>query len=372
MLPGMTTITKPFLPSDRRAASAEPRPVAVNTFVRLVSAYLLREMSPGRTLEEILQKYWPEEQRREVELLTRAASSPATSSTAAWAGVLAQTTSREFLMSLAPASAGSTLLRRGLTFEFDQNDAGFRIPSVVSSVNSSAFVAPGSPIAVEQLSLASVTLSPASLRSITTFTRDVFRWSLPSMEMMVRTTLSESIGLKLDSVMFSNAAAVADVSPAGLLLGLVGITPSTTTPLSEALAEDVSSLAAAVAPVASNGPVIFVASPKQAMALKLWFGANAPFEVLAASALADKTVLCIASNCLASAIGGLNVSVSDSGAVHMEDTTPLALASGSGPTVASPIRSLYQTVSMAAKVSFDVSWALRSSTGLSFMNSVSW
>jgi hypothetical protein len=353
-------------------ASKDQRPHAVNAFVRLVCAYLLRQDSPGRALPEILERHWPEEQRREIELLQRAATSPATSSTSAWAGTLAQTTSREFLMSLSPASAGSTLLRRGLNFDFSQNDAGFKVPAVVSSVNQGAFVAQGNPIAVEQLALTGATLTPTTLAAITTFSRDVFRLTLPSMETMVRTVLTESIGLKLDSVMFSNAAAVTDVSPAGLLLGLSGLTPSTTTPLSEALVQDASALAGAVAPVASNGGVIFIAAPKQAMALRIWLGYNAPFEVLASSALAAGTVICIALNCLASAIGALDVSVTDQSAIHMEDTNPAMLASGTGPVVASPIRSLFQTVTMASKVTFDVSWALRSSTGLAFMNGVSW
>src|SRR5262249_49909234 len=146
----------------------------------------------------------------------------------------------------------------------------------------------------------------------------------------------------------------------------------TATPLSEALYQDAAALAAAVAPVAANAPIVFVASPRQAVGLKLRLDPD-QFEVLTSGALADKTVLCIASNAIASAVApALNIHVGGESALHMEDTSPAALATGTGPTVATPIRSLYQTDTLACRLRFDVSWALRHSSGLSFMTNVSW
>jgi hypothetical protein len=56
-----------------------------------------------------------------------------------------------------------------------------------------------------------------------------------------------------------------------------------------------------------------------------------------------------------------NFSVSDQAVLHMEDTTPAALSTGTTPTVATPIRSLWQTDTMAIRMIMDVNWAMRRS-----------
>jgi len=55
-------------------------------------------------------------------------------------------------------------------------------------------------------------------------------------------------------------------------------------------------------------------------------------------------------------------SVSDQAVLHMEDTTPTALGTVATPnTVAAPIRSLWQTDTMAIRMIMDINWALRRS-----------
>jgi hypothetical protein len=41
----------------------------------------------------------------------------------------------------------------------------------------------------------------------------------------------------------------------------------------------------------------------------------------------------------------------------MEDTTPLEIVSGTGPTTADPVRSLWQTASVGVRMLMDVSWS---------------
>jgi hypothetical protein len=78
------------------------------------------------------------------------------------------------------------------------------------------------------------------------------------------------------------------------------------------LLEDVRDLVSAVAPIAGNNPVIFVAAPPQAASLKLFFRGDTTYEVLASSALANGTVLAIASNAVAAVIApDLSFDVSD-------------------------------------------------------------
>jgi hypothetical protein len=352
------------------ARNAPPRSRAVSSFVKLVVAHLLCHQRVGvpLPLDEVIQRYWPDE-GKELQLLQRAATSPLTTG---FVGAQTGTTSKEFLLALGPASAGSALMRRGLMFEWAIGGLSVKVPAVVTAASGSGFVLEGTPITVEQFALTGALLAPCSLTSISVFSRETFRLSLPSLEMMVHTVLAESAGLRLDSVMFSNSGAVSGVSPAGLLLGLSSLTPSTTTPLSEALYQDAAALAAAVAPVAGNSPIVFVASPRQAVGLKLRLDPD-QFDVLVSGALTDKTVLCVATNAIASAVAPtLNIDVSAESALHMEDTSPAMLAAGTGPTVATPIRSLYQTDTLACRLNLDVSWALRHPSGLSFMTNVSW
>jgi hypothetical protein len=71
-------------------------------------------------------------------------------------------------------------------------------------------------------------------------------------------------------------------------------------------------------------------------------------------------------------VGAPQFDISDQAVLHMEDTAPLALASGTGPTVASPIRSLYQTDSMAIRLLWDLDWAWRRQNLVAYITALTW
>jgi hypothetical protein len=64
--------------------------------------------------------------------------------------------------------------------------------------------------------------------------------------------------------------------------------------------------------------------------------------------------------------------ISDQATLHMEDTTPLDLVSGSPGVVASPQRSLFQTDSLALRMVFPVNWAFRRTGMLAWVANVTW
>ena len=368
MQPRISDLTKTIRENRTRASG--------QSLVRAVTADLMRFATRGMPLSigEVLE-HFPAEQRREIELLTRADASPATTTTAGWASTLMQTAVADFLLNLGPSSAASTLLRRCLTFNFDRS-ASILIPDVISDANSATFVGEGAPIPVRNFSFGSgVTLKPRKFATITPFTREALSYTVGNVERYVRVVLSESVGLALDAKMFSTAAEVAGVSPAGLLLNLVGLTPSAVTPLGDALMDDVSDLVAAVAPVSGNAPVFLIAAPKQAASLRLRLGVNSSYEVFASAALSAGTVLAVASNCVACVIDNtLSFDVSDSAVLVMTDAagSEMVAATGGVSVAADPQRSLFQTDSVALRMRFGVTWALRNATGLAFMNSVTW
>ncbi len=189
----------------------------------------------------------------------------------------------------------------------------------------------------------------------------------------MRLVLTESVGLSLDSALLDTSAGDA-TRPAGLRNGISGLTPSDNTVPSEALAEDVRDLIKAVAPVSANAPVVFVATPAQAAALKLYMGANGqPFEVLSSAGISDKTVICVATNSLVSAIDPVpRFDVSREATVHLNDVPSQIGTVGTPNVVSAPTWSLYQMDALGLRLRLDCSWGLRNSGGLSWMASVLW
>ena len=66
------------------------------------------------------------------------------------------------------------------------------------------------------------------------------------------------------------------------------------------------------------------------------------------------------------------VLTSTAGVVHMEDTTPLEIVSGTGPTTADPVRSLWQTDSVALAIRASMAFAKRRSNAIGFIDEVTW
>jgi hypothetical protein len=67
-------------------------------------------------------------------------------------------------------------------------------------------------------------------------------------------------------------------------------------------------------------------------------------------------------------------SVSKTTTVVMDDSTTVAqLGTVGGPNiVGAPARSLWQTDAVAVKITYDVDWAMRSATGVSWVTGVTW
>ena len=87
---------------------------------------------------------WPSD------LVLRAATAPAMTSTAGWAAELVQTLVADGLRALGPASAGALLLQQGLVLSFEGHGA-ISAPGLVAEYGNAGFVAEGEPIPVRQL-----------------------------------------------------------------------------------------------------------------------------------------------------------------------------------------------------------------------------
>jgi Phage capsid family len=332
--------------------------------VRYVAAHLL-STAGRRSMAEIVRQRWPRD-----ELLLKAATAPATLTTSGWADTLSQTAVADFINGMSGASAAATLLQRGTQLRFDGSGA-ILVPGVVSSADKAAFVTEGAPIPVEQLALSGPTLSPRKLASIATFTGQLADHSTPTIEAVVRQSLTEAVGLAFDAILFD--ATTGDATrPAGLRAGISATTASAATPNEAAMIADLSTLAGAVAGVAGSAPIVFVASPRQAHAVRMR-QPNLPYEILPSSGLAAGIVVAIASNALVSATDPTpRIDVSDQAVLAYDDATPAHIGTSGTPNVVAASRSLFQSDLIGIKLILEVSWALRNAGGLAWTQSVVW
>jgi hypothetical protein len=225
---------------------------------------------------------------------------------------------------LGGSAAVSSLWPLGIQLAFSGRGA-IAVPGYAASPNSMAFTQEGLPIPTEQGVFAAVTLAPRKFAGIVSFTRELFLHSIPTVESVVRMQMSDSFSLSMDAAALGTVAGDA-VVVAGLRNGISSLTPSALTVRSEAMAADIAQLLAGAngivgpASVAGNSPIIFIASPAQAEALRNQ--PNFKYAVLSSNGIAAKTVIACASKgqemMHANLKGNVGMSAAPSRTVHVE------------------------------------------------------
>jgi hypothetical protein len=213
-------------------------------------------------------------------------------------------------------------------------------------------------------------LTPFKIAAIALLTGELMRSS--NAEQLVMQVLVEACGPALDAALFSTSAATAD-QPAGLLNGIAGLTPAASggSNKSEAIVDDLQSLANAIAPVAGNRDITIIASPGASAALVLRLPAKVDWPILTSVALPLRTVIAIAPRAVASAIEGPPaIEASKFAEIHRE-TQPGEVVDVGG-VWARPVASVFQTDEVALKLRWPVSWGLRSPSAIAWMTNVNW
>jgi hypothetical protein len=128
-------------------------------------------------------------------------------------------------------------------------------------------------------------------------------------------------------------------------------------------------LANAVMPIAGE-QIAFVASPQTALKMRLAVGPQFTYAILSSGHIAAGTVIAVGLNALASAVDPqIRIDVTEEAILHFDDTAPLNIMSG---TMIAPVRSMFQTDSLAVRLILRVNWALRDAAGAAFISSVTW
>jgi hypothetical protein len=152
---------------------------------------------------------------------------------------------------------------------------------------------------------------------------------------------------------------------------------------------DLKALVSALVAAGSTGDnIVVLVNPAQAISMNFAMTTTGDFlfdgpagagqrfgvTILASSTVAAGRVIAIDCNELATATGDTpRFAISNEATLHEEDTTPLAIGTtGSPATVAAPARSLFQTDSIAIRLTLYVSWAMRRTGFVQTIAAVTW
>jgi hypothetical protein len=347
-------------PIPFRADPNAARATAAASYCRAITATVMGKAG-GRTPTAIVRRDWPNDAG--AELLVKAASSPAMTSTPSWAGVLTFSQHADLISLLAPGSAGAALLARCLQLQWPQGVNSLSVPSIDSGPTKTPWLQEGLPIGVQTFTTSlSAPLTPAKIATITVLSDEVLSYSTPSAEAMVRMALGESLGQAIDTALLSSVAATA-TTPSGIFYNVVPLTASSQSIPSEAQVEDISALVASVSAVSGANPVILLAAAKQATSLAMRYPA---LDVLSAPTLANGTVAAVASNGLVSISDSVpEFTVSTETSLHMDSS---AQAIGS----AAPAKTMFQVQCVAIRLKMRATWLVRDPRAIAIITGVAW
>jgi hypothetical protein len=239
---------------DTETVSANER----RAMLRAITALAIAEVRGGSP-DAILKAGWPDD--RLAPVMLRAVSNPLTTTAYPVQNIIG------LFRSIAPKSAALELFGYGRSINLTGVNT-VSIPHVgVSPV--SPFVAEGAPGPVLQAPTSALVIGPTrKILVLAGVTRELDEASPQGAVNIIATILGDAAGAALDLAVFGTAAASA-IAPAGLLNGVTPLTPSSATPVINAMIEDMSNLAGAIGDSGiDTNELVFVGGPKQAMAMR--------------------------------------------------------------------------------------------------------
>jgi Phage capsid family len=279
--------------------------------------------------------------------------------------VFASTAVAGLFAGLASASAAAGLIKLAPSVQFARNAAVLVPTRALAATDGGGFVGEGSPAQVRQLNLTSITLNSFKFCVIIPYANELGDRAIDDAATIFKQMINEAIQLNLDAAIFSSTAS-SSIRPAGILAGLSSLTPTAGGGVA-AMSKDLEQL---VDTVDAVNPV-FVAAPGAATVLKNYVGPKFDAPILATTALAAGTIICLERDSFVSGFSPVaEFTTGEQSALHFEDSSPLPLATTT-TAVASPIKSLWQQDISALKCLFRISWGLRSSS-TAFISSVTW
>jgi HK97 family phage major capsid protein len=323
-----------------------------------------------------------------VDVVQRAATAPATTTTSGWASQLVETSTQGWTNLLMPAAVFPGLASRAIRLNFGR--AGIiSVPTRAATPTiAGSFVAEGSPIPVRQAAFTSQTFGPKKMAVITSFTREIAEHSNPTLEGLLRMAIQEDTSVSLDTVLIDATAATA-VRPAGIRAG-VSVTTATAGGGFNALVGDLKALVGALM-TSSNGNLrspVWIMNPVQALSVSLTqnAGGDFPFQadinngtllgysfIRSSTVPAGMLILVDSADFVVLEGAAPRFDLSDQTVLVYDDTAPAQIGTtGSPAVVGAPARSMFQTDSIALRMIFDVNWGLVRTGTVAWTQAVTW
>jgi HK97 family phage major capsid protein/HK97 family phage prohead protease len=321
---------------------------------------------------------------RELDIITLAASNPAMTNVAGWAAELIETQIGEFLDLLSPLSVWAALT--GMRVTFDRMGA-VRLPGRTARALGGAFVGEGAPIPVKQAALTSILVTPFKLGVITTMTRELAQRSAPAAEPLFRDMMLEDTAVNIDNALMDNTAASA-LRPAGLQI--MGSGSASAGPSVAQIVADLRDMVDDMITAGAGRRPVWVMNESRRIGLlaklsttedsrpfanEVAQGRLFGYPIIASINVPSAIVFLIDQGEFVQGYGDSPaIDMSNQATLHMEDTTPLPIATGAqgSGVLATPTRSLFQTDSLALRLIWDISWAIRRAGAIQFKTGVAW
>jgi HK97 family phage prohead protease len=339
-------------------------------------------------LTELYGSYGDFEQTKGVvEWRQRAATAPATTTTAGWAAELAVTGQGAWFNALMAGSIFQPVASRGMNITLGRYNQISMPTRQATPTVAGSFVAEGAPIPVRQAAFTAVTIGLKKMAVITSYTREIAEHSTPEIETILRQLIMDDTGVAVDTV-FIDATSATAVRPAGIRAGVAGQTPTAGGGFT-ALVGDIKLLVGILAGMNSLTNPVWIMNPVQQIAISLTqnAGGEFPFQaeingnrlmgypvVISSTVPAGMIILINAADLMVVQGDTPRFDVSDQATLHFEDTTPLQISTpGSPNTVAAPVRSMFQTDSLALRMILPMNWAIRRLPApVAWMTGVTW
>ena len=390
----------PGVPLDRRgldslyAQAKAPQEKAFDLFAKILAAQVLAHKQ-RLPFDRAMELAYPErgdlaQLAKGILLSGKAATLPAQTTVAGWAAELVRTGYREFLEALTASSVYARLTSLPGAYRFTFGTDGKvvlpkRAPPVLGQTGdlSGAFVGEGKPIPVRRGIIGSVTLTPKKMAVISEFTQEMADSSVPQIEQLIRSWIIEDTARTIDSALLDAGGGTA-IRPAGLGNGVVAI-PGDAGGDEAALRAD---LKAALTPFVQGNAATGLAwlmNPSARLALTLMtnaLGVASPFAAQAANGnlagipIVDSTNVGLTDLWLVRFVDLATAqndtpqfSVSDQATLHEveayaadftagPEVLPIATGAAGAAVVATPIRSLWQTDSIAIRMILPMDWSM--------------
>ena len=302
--------------------------------------------------------------------ITHTASTPATTSTPAWLGLIAHDVIyTQLIQKITGLSAAAGLMMQGLRVDLS-GVASITIPGrLYNPASGGDWIAEGAAIPFRKPILSpGPKLTPHKLGVLATFSRELVEAG-SNIEEFTTQAIRESTAALLDLQMFSTNPGDA-VHPPGILIGANTVT-ATSVAAPWAISSDIGALVQALATNGGGLEPVIIAAPAQASSLRMWRQADF-FPILASVALPAGTVVAVEASSFVSGQDGIpEFSTSTGATLHMEDTTPKDIVS-SGGVVATPVKSMFQTDIIGLRMILRASWAMRNPLHVAVVHGVSW